>query len=494
MGRSLAIDVIVPRERPRRWQEELLRRLAAEGHHLAVLHDPAAPPWPASANALIAFERLLLKRPAAGLAAPLGGIAERRRQRPPDLCLDLAGNAPTRPVPTVGLRFDRGGSDLAVAAMIAEGGLPTLEAVLDGQVVISRALPMIDRREAASLGIDDVLARAVTLLAAAVRIFAEGRLVCDGTPLAKDGGTGFAAAYFTCALPRLAREAVRRALFRQAHWRVGYRFRTGAGIAEEGRIGTGWRVLPDAGDRFYADPFPFHWQGRPYLFVEDYDHAAGKAVISVAPFDAEGRALTPRAVLEEPHHLSYPQVFARDGAVWMLPEASASGRLTLYRAMEFPDRWAAEAVLLEGEVSDATLLDHGGRLWLFATVRDGFGSTSDTMAVFSAPSLAGPWLAHPRNPVVIDRRRARPGGAFHRDAAGRLFLPLQDGTLGYGGGLGLSELLALDEETIRLADPRPIRADGDWPYPRLHTLNRSGPLEVIDGIAAVPKFWSSRRS
>ena len=53
----------------------------------------------------------------------------------------------------------------------------------------------------------------------------------------------------------------------------------------------------------------------------------------------------------------------------MRPEASASGRLTLYRAERLPDRWARAAVLLDGmAVSDATLLEQGGRFWLF---RDG---------------------------------------------------------------------------------------------------------------------------
>jgi hypothetical protein len=64
-------------------------------------------------------------------------------------------------------------------------------------------------------------------------------------------------------------------------------------------------------------------------------------------------------------------------------------------------------------------------------------------------------------------------------------LPVQDGTEGYGGGLGLSELLQLDENTVRLAPPRPVSGQGDWPYPRIHTLNRAGRLEVIDGIATV---------
>src|SRR5690606_5655893 len=158
---------------------------------------------------------------------------------------------------------------------------------------------------------------------------------------------------------------------------------------------------------------------------------------------------------------SYPQVFDWRGESWMLPEGSASGRLTLYRAARYPDRWTAETVLVEGrEISDATLLEHGGFWWLLAAERDGYGSTSDTMVVFHAPALDGPWQPHPMNPVIIDRRQARPGGAFIH-SQGRILLPVQDGTHGYGGGLGLSELLQLDRQTVRLSPPQPISPRGD---------------------------------
>lgn len=494
----LSIDVIVPLVSPRLWHELVVTRLRADGHDVAVLHDAVAKPWPRTARAILALERWSLRRAERGLAFPLRRIPENGDERLPALRLDLAGNATEWDIPTISLRFDHSPTDLSAVLSVTAGGLPEIEAILDGRTIVGRASPMIDKREAASLGIEDVFARAVTLLVSVVRSFAEGRLesmVARGrVDEGGDGAARFIGAYLSSALPRLGREAIRRARFHQAHWRVGYRFLEGPGVAETGRLGMGWTVLPDAGDRFYADPFPFHWQGCPFIFVEDYVHAIGKAVISVVQLDANGAQSKPRVVLEEPHHLSYPQVFVRDGSVWMLPEASASGRLTLYRATRFPDRWTAEAVLLEGEISDATLLEQGGSLWLFATLRDGYGSTSDTLVVFQAPALTGPWRPHPLNPVLIDLRRARPGGAFVQNGEGRIVLPVQDGTLGYGGGLGLAELLLLDGQAVNLSEPRPILADGDWPYPRIHTLNRSGTLEVIDGIAAVPKRSSGSRA
>src|SRR5690606_9177292 len=133
------------------------------------------------------------------------------------------------------------------------------------------------------------------------------------------------------ALPRLGREALRRTRFRHAHWRVGYRFTDGPGVAETGRLGKGWRPVPDDGTHFYADPFPYvRGQGDHFIFVEDYPHATGKAIISLVRIGADGSVRGPiEPVLEEPFHLSYPQVFDWHGDVWMLPEGSASGRLTL---------------------------------------------------------------------------------------------------------------------------------------------------------------------
>jgi len=487
----LPIDIIVPQTAPRRWQKLVIERLKADGYDIAVLHQPGTAGWPAVASAAFAFERRVFRRHGPSLADALPAIPAAVSGRPAELRLDLTGQATPSDIPTISLLFDGAGRDFAAATAVAAGGLPTIEAILDAKTVVGRALPMVDKRESSALGTEDVLARAVTLAVSIPRAFAEGRLAAN-EPLSKGGRQGagamrFASAYLGSALPRLGREALRRLRFRHAHWRVGFRFTDGPGVAETGALGNGWSVLPDAGDHFYADPFPFHWQGRSFIFVEDYPHVTGKAVISAVPFDAKGVPQTPQVVLEEPHHLSYPQVFERDGDIWMLPEGSGGGQLTLYRASPFPDRWVAEAALLEGEISDATLFEHDGWLWLFATDRDGYGSTSDTLVVFSSRALSGPWKPHPMNPVMIDRRMARPGGAFVRRHDGGIVLPVQDGTLGYGGGLGLSELLQLDAQTVRLSPARPVEAGGDWPYPKIHTLNRAGRLETIDGIAAVRK-------
>ena len=101
------------------------------------------------------------------------------------------------------------------------------------------------------------------------------------------------------------------------------------------------------------------------------------------------------------------------------------------------------------------------------------GSASDTMAVYSAPALRGPWAPHRLNPIVIDHSAARPGGAFIR-RDGRIMLPVQDGSRAYGGGLGLMELVRLDEGDVVFGPVGPIGAGPAWARSGIHTLNRVG--------------------
>ena len=507
----IAIEIVIAR--PRRWQALIIARLRQAGHPISVVRSETDDAWPPLVEAILGLEARVFQRGADRLAA-LAVIAS-VASVPLDaasLRLDLTGIAGPAPIPTLSLAFDGSPSPIAALAALAGGRLPELVIWRDGKIALAHAAPMVDSRFSVARGLDDILARAVTLMLATVARFEAGTLAplervqekwshfsgSNTRPLkdlerVQEKWSHFSgsntrpvlASYVFSALPRIAGEGLRRLRYRQAHWRVGYRFIDGPGVAESGQLGKDWSILHDDGSHFYADPFPFEWQGRPYIFVEDFPHTTGKAVIAVAELRTDGRFDTPRPVLEEPWHLSYPQVFERDGALWMLPEASGGGNLTLYRCERFPDRWVRESVLVENrELSDATLLDHGGRLWLFATDRDGYGSTSDTLVVFYAEKLAGPWRPHRLNPIRIDRAAARPGGAFIR-FGNRIILPLQDGTLGYGGGLGLAELLALDENTVALGEPTPIATGHDWPYPQLHTLNRAGRLEVIDGISAV---------
>ena len=263
-----------------------------------------------------------------------------------------------------------------------------------------------------------------------------------------------------------------------------------AGFAE----GGGWTDLPDDGRRFYADPFPVVWRGRMFLFVEEFEHALGKGVISAVEFGPHGPLGRPQRVLERPVHLSYPNVFERDGEMWMIPESGAAGTIDLYRALDFPLRWTLDRKLVGGVfASDATLVEQDGRWWMFATVQDGGGAFSDALWLWSAPDFRGPWTAHRRNPVLIDIATARPAGRMFR-RNGALYRPVQDCRAGYGAALGFARVDRLDEDGFAQSVERIVRPGGaDWPGRRLHSYNAAGGFEFIDGSALAPRWPALRR-
>ena len=468
------VSIIAPQQY-RRWQAEVITRLGAAGHAVAVRHGTH--PRTAAFDAIVGIEG---GRFGIMLASLVPAIPERLGVAP-DLVVDFTGAEPRGAIPSLTIGFDGHGSVAAAAAAWGSPPEPVLTVMLDGRpVAIGR--PMVEDQLWLSKALDDVLARAVTLMVASVERFAAHRLspLAEAVPPATPSGR-LLAHY----LPRLTAGLLRRRWhklrYRPFYWQTAYRLIDGPGVAETGGLdGVPWTVLPDDGERFYADPFVFAHDGRSFVFVEDFPYATEKGVLAVAELGPDGMLGVPKLVLEEPHHLSYPQVFARDGEIWMLPESCAADQLVLYRAAPFPDHWVREAVLLDGiEIADATLVEHGDRLWLIGSVRDGLGSSSDTMAVYSAERLTGPWTAHRDNPIRIDRAAARPGGAFIR-ASGKLLLPLQDCIRRYGDSLGLAEVQELSEAAVRLGTPQAITAAASWPD-GLHTINRLGRLEVIDG-------------
>jgi hypothetical protein len=254
-----------------------------------------------------------------------------------------------------------------------------------------------------------------------------------------------------------------------------------------GHVRGPWQRLRNPPGRYLADPFPIEVDGRHYLFVEDYSVAGGRGVISVLEARADGGWSAPRPVMRRDHHLSYPCVFLLDGVTYMLPETGEANRVELYRAVDFPDVWELDSVLLEGlNAVDTTLHVADGSFWLFTNVVDGPYDRGELHLYFSH-SLAGPWRPHPGNPVASDPGVARPAGRlFHREGA--LIRPSQDCSRRYGEAIVLNRVEVLSQTAYR---ERPVgRIEADW-MPGLagtHTYTFDSRYECVDAICDVPRI------
>lgn len=241
------------------------------------------------------------------------------------------------------------------------------------------------------------------------------------------------------------------------------------------------RIVPPSG-RFYADPFPVVWQGRYYVFFEDFVASRGKGHISVLEIDHSGPVGTPEPVLDFQEHLSYPFTFELDGQLWMIPECRQRRSVTLYRCVEFPRRWEKVVDLLTSvDAVDASLHYHDDRWWLFVNIAKNAGaSTSDELYLFHSEKLqSSHWQPHPRNPIISDVRQARPAGRLF-DFGGRLYRPSQDCSLRYGWALNFSEVQVLTTDEYR--ETIVTKAEPNWASDTLavHTFNMASNLYVMD--------------
>ena len=202
---------------------------------------------------------------------------------------------------------------------------------------------------------------------------------------------------------------------REAHeWAIGiYKGVTPWQIAPADEIENPVLTRSDVKDTkasFVADPFMLKVDGIWNMFFEVMNSKSAKGEIGLAVSDDGFVWQYRHIVLAEPFHLSYPYVFSWENAYYMVPESWKAGGVRLYRASNFPTEWNYVATLVQRPyIADSSLFYFEGNWWMFAET--GENLRFDTLCLFPAPSLIGPWVEHPKSPIVIgDPQIARPAG------------------------------------------------------------------------------------
>lgn len=213
-----------------------------------------------------------------------------------------------------------------------------------------------------------------------------------------------------------------------------------------------------------ADPFLFSVSPREhYLFFEAFDRARSGGVLAVASSPDLRTWKYERVIMAESFHLSFPYVFEWQGERYMVPESWQAGSVFLYRATAFPYEWTREATLLQREfLADPALFRHNGRWWMF--VESNPARTSDTLRLFSSAELTGPYVEHPKSPIVAnDPVTSRPAGRVV-EVDGRLVRFAQRCAPTYGVDVSAFEIVDLTEQTYaeRPASPRPVLGPGGF--------------------------------
>lgn len=248
-------------------------------------------------------------------------------------------------------------------------------------------------------------------------------------------------------------------------------------------------VFPANTYTYLADPCLVRLGARNVLFCEQYDHRKRHGIL-VASELTGNRAAAPSIAIEEPHHLSYPHVFALDGTLYCIPESGHAKKISLYRSNKSFDRWDYARTLVDDFAGvDSTVVRHNGKWWLFCTsseaVERGFNSH---LYVWYADDLFGPWKPHLANPVKIDARSARSAGPFFTHE-GTLYRPVQDGAASYGGMIHIVRIDKLTEREFEETAVGTIRPPAGRYGSGIHTISAAGEICVVDAKRYVFSPW-----
>jgi len=255
----------------------------------------------------------------------------------------------------------------------------------------------------------------------------------------------------------------------------------GKGCALPESLGVLGELLPPR-DRSWADPFPVERDGRCWVFLEEVIHHPKKGRIAVMELAADGSAGPLTTILERAYHLSYPFIFNYGGEWWLIPESRANRSVDLYRCQRWPVDWVHEKRIFDGhEIVDVTLHEHLDRWWLFGgTPAKPGANASGELCLWSADSpLADKWDPHPANPIVTNRRHARPAGRLFWEGE-QLIRPAQDCAVRYGYAVRLMAVEELSLDAYREQEVGAFLPDWNATVRATHTFNRAGEWMLAD--------------
>ena len=240
------IDILVPENDVRSVHRLLARQLVRKGHD-AVLVGVAAPGMRRMLDRILSFERKVMRIRSNDLLERIETPDLSRPRAEAALRIDMSGTTAPVVSPTLLPGFIGCASLAGAARQLMSGRPPDIEIMLDGKKCIARGAPMVDSRLSVVRGLNDVLARVVTLLVDTADNYLKGRIrslpprVMEKDILHRrtDGSRlrvfGYAEA---------GQSVIRRLGYHVNSWEVSYRFHDGQKVAATGLLGEARRRCP----------------------------------------------------------------------------------------------------------------------------------------------------------------------------------------------------------------------------------------------------------
>ncbi|MCI8297597.1 MAG: hypothetical protein HFG22_17315 [Lachnospiraceae bacterium] len=273
-------------------------------------------------------------------------------------------------------------------------------------------------------------------------------------------------------------------------------FQHDAFLFEEVRINTSGRY-------WMADPFLFEKDGRVYLFYEAYDLIIQRGYIGYSIIREDGTTTDPKMIIKG-HHKSFPYIYENDEGIFIMPESCVDHNIRLFRAVDFPNEWKEERIIIEDIFSvDSILLHEMEKDYLLTSEQYRYPSEEKVISCWvknrlleiSGDLTIDPLKITGRVVVEGDKGVRNAGAVFYHDH--KLVRPGQNCEDGrYGKGLKFFEINSIDPYTEKLIYEidcdemqRHISFFGKkYDLIGVHTYNSSENYEVID-----LSYWENLR-
>lgn len=238
-----------------------------------------------------------------------------------------------------------------------------------------------------------------------------------------------------------------------------------------------------------ADPFLVEYENEIYLFAEIFLYKTERnGKIGYCKYK-DGKFGQWHISMDKHWHLSYPNVFVKNGKLYMVPESYQLEEVCLYELVSFPDKWKKVKTYINNvEYCDSTFMEYEGQQYMFTYERCP-DRAEDKELLYR---LEGGELAE-KQVISTNQAGARAAGNIIIDN-GKYIRVAQNGVPTYGAGLIFYQIDSVwpeyREHEIKRAYARDFnRSWDDSRYDGCHTYNRLGNLEVIDiiGVREIPE-------
>lgn len=226
-------------------------------------------------------------------------------------------------------------------------------------------------------------------------------------------------------------------------------------------------------DRWFADPFVLDvTDTKILLLVEELRYSNPVGRIAKLTIDRKRMAIEKMdIILECPKHLSFPNIFRKDGKVYVYPENCQSGSLNIYEYDAKEEKLNLIQSICDYAIWDSTMTNLFGEYKLI-----GGCSTDYSLDIFKWDAECQRFV--PEQSVKSDLKDNRlAGDLFEYD--GKVYCPTQDCTKTYGGGICLKTMVQKDGQFI-LKEEKHLTSPVKGFSEGMHTINQYKGVVVVD--------------